>query len=124
MLLGVIAEVPLLFLAILSRYYKLWRAAGSDEWHFVDTNEVADIISPADRPILKRVEESFRAVFRNTDITEDQASVPADVTLAPTASQAPARPAPETPPHVDSATPAPSAAPADNDDNDNFLLLF
>lgn len=105
-------------------YYKLWRAAGSDEWHFVDTNEVADVILPADRPILKRVEESFRAVFRNTDTTENQASVPADVTSAPAASQAPARPAPETPPLVDSATPTPSAAPADNDDNDNFLLLF
>ncbi|WP_278589696.1 DarT ssDNA thymidine ADP-ribosyltransferase family protein [Limosilactobacillus pontis] len=132
-------------------YYKLWRAVGSAEWHLATTNEVTNVLAPADRATLKRVEESFSATFADNSASGagglDVASTPANrpnsaapaagtmdgqpvittypmPSIMPGSASAATSPASGSPVPASSANPASSADPVDDDDDDDMFLLF
>lgn len=76
------------------QYCKLWREEGANEWHLVGSHQAADILTPADQAILKKVEESCREEFKPADIPEfiDPASILTEDPTLPGLSDQPTNP--------------------------------
>lgn len=116
------------------RYFKVWREEGSDTWHLINSNQVANFMTPADQETLRTIEESCREEF--VELPDNTPTNSNPVPSEPDASQAsvpqPSAPIPPAtfnsnvpiPPDMFGAPQSVSSAPGDDDNDDDDFLLF
>lgn len=120
------------------RYFKVWREEGSDTWHLVGSNQVANFMTPADQEILRTIEESCSEEFVELPDNSSLVMTPTNsrFNMVPSEPSAPqpgvVPPQPSTPQPDLPIPPAPfdldapvSSVPDDHDtnDDDDFLLF-